>query len=182
MAILVVPIENVCPVVARVPLVGNVTLVAADTVNVVPKFPLIVIVLAALFATPVPPEAGLNVADKPPAVPETVVCAGWTWSALATVVPVPIAAVPATTGVVELKPVILLKLVPVATPIDGVVNVGLVANTRAPEPVSSDITPANWDDVVAANCDRFPVLRATVPVVAGRVNTVPVPAIAVGII
>ena len=35
--------------------VGNVTAVVAVTVSVVPKAPLIVSVLAALFATPVPP-------------------------------------------------------------------------------------------------------------------------------
>jgi len=44
-------------VVAKVPEVGKVTDVRAVTVNVVPKAPLIVRVLAALFATPVPPLA-----------------------------------------------------------------------------------------------------------------------------
>ena len=36
-------------------------------------------------------------------------------------------------------------------PSAGVTRVGLVANTRAPEPVSSEIFPANSADVVAAN-------------------------------
>ena len=40
-------------------------------------------------------------------------------------------------------PVDTFKLVPVAAPIFGVVRVGLVANTKLPEPVSSLITPAN---------------------------------------
>jgi hypothetical protein len=68
---------------------------------------------------------------------------GWTWSALAAVVAVPTAAVPFAPGVVELSPVMLLNEVPVATPIFGVVSWGLVANTRAPDPVSSEITPAS---------------------------------------
>ena len=53
----------------------------------------------------------------------------------------------------------LLKEVPVATPIFGVVSVGLVANTRAPEPVSSEITPANCAEVVAANCANVPDVK-----------------------
>src|SRR5689334_21609217 len=43
--------------VASVPVVGNVTPVEAVTVNVVAKFPEMVIVDAALLATPVPPFA-----------------------------------------------------------------------------------------------------------------------------
>lgn len=45
----------------------------------------------------------------------------------------------------------LLTLVAVATPIFGVVSVGLVPNTKAPVPVSSEITPRSSADVVAAN-------------------------------
>ncbi len=43
------------------------------------------------------------------------------------VVAVPTAAVPSEDGVVELSPVIELKEVPVATPIEGVVRIGLVS-------------------------------------------------------
>jgi hypothetical protein len=50
--------------VARVPVVGSVTPVAPETVNVVAKDPEIVSVLAALFATPVPPLT----ADKAPEI------------------------------------------------------------------------------------------------------------------
>jgi hypothetical protein len=57
----------------------------------------------------------------------------------------------------------LLIDVAVATPMVGVVNVGEVANTNAPEPVSSLITPANCDEVVAANCDRLPLVKASPP-------------------
>lgn len=41
-----------------------------------------------------------------------------------------------------------------------VVIVGEVPNTNAPVPVSSVSTPANCALVVAANCERFPVVRA----------------------
>jgi len=46
--------------VANVPVVGSVTPVVPETVNVVAKAPEIVSVLAALFATPVPPCAGVT--------------------------------------------------------------------------------------------------------------------------
>ena len=45
----------------------------------------------------------------------------------------------------------LLTLVALATPSVGVTSVGLVANTNAPLPVSSLITPASSLLVVAAN-------------------------------
>ena len=53
-------------VLSNVPLVGNVTAVVPVTVNVVPKLPEMVIVLATLLATPVPPcvaETGIDKAD-----------------------------------------------------------------------------------------------------------------------
>ena len=76
----------------------------------------------------------------------------------------------------------LLMLVALATPRVGVTRVGLVANTRAPLPVSSLITPASSAEVVAANTLSLLLVKATVPELAGRVITVPVPAAAVGII
>ena len=42
-------------------------------------------------------------------------------------------------------------LVAVATPRTGVTRVGLVANTRAPDPVSSDIVFFSCREVVEAN-------------------------------
>jgi hypothetical protein len=53
--------------VANVPVVGRVIAVVAVTVKVVPKLPEMVIVLAALFATPVPPwsEPKVPVETKP---------------------------------------------------------------------------------------------------------------------
>jgi hypothetical protein len=50
--------------VANVPVVGKVTLVAPVSVLVYAKFPEPVTVIAALFATPVPPFAGANVPAK----------------------------------------------------------------------------------------------------------------------
>ena len=49
---------TVFAVVARVPVVGSVRLVDAYTVSVIGYAPLIVRVLAVLFATPVPPRLG----------------------------------------------------------------------------------------------------------------------------
>jgi hypothetical protein len=66
--------------------------------------------------------------------------------------------------------VTLLMLVADATPKVGVVSVGLDANTNAPLPVSSDITPANSDDVVAAKADSLSCKSAIVPVVVGNVS------------
>ena len=40
----------------------------------------------------------------------------------------------------------------------GIVSVGDVQNTSDPVPVSSDITQASCEDVVEANCERFPDL------------------------
>ena len=37
----------------------------------------------------------------------------------------------------------------------GVVNTGLVPNTNAPEPVSSEINVASCAEVVDANCDKL---------------------------
>lgn len=49
----------------------------------------------------------------------------------------------------------LLIEVAVATPMVGVVKVGEVAKTAAPDPVSSLITPASCEDVVEANAERL---------------------------
>ena len=54
-------------------------------------------------------------------------------------------------------------LVAVATPRDGVTRVGLVANTRDPEPVSSLITHFNCSEVVAANCASVHDVSASHP-------------------
>ena len=62
-------------------------------------------------------------------------------------IPVPNPEIPVLTG----RPVQFVKVPLEGVPRTGVTSVGLVANTSAPEPVSSEITPANSEDVVAAN-------------------------------
>src|SRR3989344_1014165 len=47
-------------------------------------------------------------------------------------------------------------LVAVATPKTGVTKVGVSAKTKAPDPVSSEITPSSSAEVVAANWARVP--------------------------
>jgi hypothetical protein len=49
------------------------------------------------------------------------------------------------------RPVQLVRVPEVGVPNNGVVRVGDVANTKRPVPVSSDITPANSEEEVAAN-------------------------------
>ena len=49
------------------------------------------------------------------------------------------------------KPVQLVRVPEAGVPKAGVTRVGDVANTKAPLPVSSDITPSNSEEVVAAN-------------------------------
>jgi hypothetical protein len=49
------------------------------------------------------------------------------------------------------RPVQLVRVPEVGVPNNGVVRVGEVANTKSPLPVSSDITPANSEEEVAAN-------------------------------
>ena len=48
-------------------------------------------------------------------------------------------------------PEVAVTLVARAAPRVGVTRVGLLAKTKEPEPVSSEITPANSEEVVAAN-------------------------------
>ena len=93
--------------VAKVPVVGRVTVVTPVDVKVVEKAPLVTKLLL---------SANVKVAPV----------AGWV-------------------------KVNLFIDVAVATPNTGVTKVGEVAKTRLPEPVSSEITPNNCADVVAAN-------------------------------
>jgi hypothetical protein len=60
------------------------------------------------------------------------------------------------------KPVQLVKVPEVGVPNNGVVSVGEVANTKAPLPVSSDITPSNSADVVAACTLNLSVVTTSV--------------------
>lgn len=72
---------------------------------------------------------------------------------------------------VELVIVRPLMLVAVATPKTGVTRVGVLAKTNDPEPVSSEMTPANWAEVVAAKTASVFAVVVSVPEV-GRVSAV----------
>jgi hypothetical protein len=63
------------------------------------------------------------------------------------VTPAPVPVTPVEIG----RPVQLVRVPEVGVPNNGVVRVGEVANTKSPLPVSSDITPANSEEEVAAN-------------------------------
>src|SRR4051812_18263300 len=52
----------------------------------------------------------------------------------------------------------------------GVVKVGLVPNTKTPEPVSLEMTPANWALVVEAKTERLLLVTAMVLSASGSVN------------
>jgi len=60
------------------------------------------------------------------------------------------------------RPVQLVNVPEVGVPNNGVVRVGDVANTKRPDPVSSDITPANSDDEVAACTLNLSVVTTSV--------------------
>jgi hypothetical protein len=149
-------------VLTSVPDVGSVTAVVPVTVSVVPKLPLIVSVLAALLAIPVPPYAGpiieafqvplvivptvakldkpatavfTNVPDvgKVTLVEAVVVNVVENPPAVASVDPSASVSVAPVAGAVIVS---LFTVVAVATPIFGVVNDGEVANAKTvPEPV-----------------------------------------------
>ena len=60
------------------------------------------------------------------------------------------------------KPVQLVKVPDVGVPNNGVVRVGDVANTKRPVPVSSEITPANSEEEVAACTLNLSVVTTSV--------------------
>jgi hypothetical protein len=59
------------------------------------------------------------------------------------------------------RPVQFVSVPLVGVPKIGVTSVGDVAKTAAPVPVSSEITPRNCADVVAANCDSGLLVSAS---------------------
>jgi hypothetical protein len=63
------------------------------------------------------------------------------------------------------RPVQLVKVPEVGVPNNGVVRVGDVANTKSPVPVSSEITPSNSEDEVAANTLSLLPVVVNVPAV-----------------
>jgi hypothetical protein len=162
---------SLLPVVVKVPAVGNVTLVAALVVRVK---------LFAPEVTRVEPSANVSVAAVAGAVNATLLIlvavatpkTGVTRVGVLanTLAPVPVSSVSAAAKLAEDgvpkkaatlaanpetpveigKPVQLVKVPDVGVPNNGVVRVGDVAKTRRPVPVSSEITPANSEDEVAA--------------------------------
>jgi len=71
------------------------------------------------------------------------------------------------------RPVQFVSVPDDGVPSTGVTSVGEVANTSAPDPVSSEITPANCADVVAANCDNGLAVNASPP--PGMASQAPLP-------
>ena len=174
---------SLLPVVVKVPAVGNVTLVAAVVVRVK---------LFAPEVTRVEPSANVSVAAVAGAVnatllilvavatPKTGVINVGVLANTLTPVPVlsvkadakleddgvpknvaTLAAKPETPDEIG-RPVQLVRVPEVGVPNNGVVRVGEVANTRRPVPVSSEITPANSEDEVAACTDNLSVVTTSV--------------------
>src|SRR3972149_6072308 len=61
------------------------------------------------------------------------------------------------------KLVQLDKVPEVGVPSKGAIKVGVFANTKASDPVSSEMVFFNWSEVVAANCESGLVVRASPP-------------------
>ena len=185
--------------VAKVPVVGKVNVVVLVVVNVVEKAPLVANVLPSakvkvaleagaviatlltLVAVATPNTGVTNVgvlANTKAPVPVSSVMALAKLALLGVpknvATPVPNPLIPVLTG----SPVALVNVTEVGVPNTGVTNGGLVANTKAPLPVSSLITPFNSKLVVEAKSLNLLVVSAAVPVAAGNV-IVFVPAVAV---
>ena len=93
----------------------------------------------------------------------------------------PIANVPVT-PLVKGKPVALVSVTDVGVPSKGVTNVGLVANTKEPEPVSSVVAVANCADVnepkdVALPTDVIAPVKLALVVTLPAVSPAAVPVI-----
>jgi hypothetical protein len=81
--------------------------------------------------------------------------------------------VPVDTVDTNTEPVILpvvVRLVPVAAPMFGVIKAGLIENTKEPVPVGSVITVPSSAEVVIANSDNLFSRKAIVPVLSGKVR------------
>ena len=178
------------PVVVKVPAVGKVTLEAAVVVSVKPKAPTVVRVepsanakvaevagavkatLLILVADATPNTGVVRVGDvantkSPEPVSSVTADAKLADEGVAKKVATPVAKpdTPVEIG----RPVQLVRVPEDGVPNAGVTSVGEVANTNAPLPVSSDITPANCNEVVAANTPRLLPVVVNVPAV-GKVT------------
>ena len=176
-------IDNLLPLVISVPAVGNVTLVAAVVVSVNAKAPTV---------ESVELSANVNVAAVVGAVKATLLMLVAVATPKTGVIrvgvlantftPVPVLSVSADAKLAEDgvakkvatlapkpdtpdeigSPVQLVRVPEVGVPSNGVVRVGDVANTKSPVPVSSDITPANSEEEVAACTDNLSVVTTSV--------------------
>lgn len=95
------------------------------------------------------------------------------------IVHVPAAEAVVTVTVPDVVPLRLIApVVPPAVPtVIVLAKVGAVPNTKAPLPVSSEITPASSEDVVAANADSLLLVNASVPEASGKVKVRVVPVV-----
>lgn len=171
-----VPIWSAVP--APEPVLLGASIVIVVSMPPAPAFPLLIMlicpvvpdVLLAVIVNPVAPP-GVKVTEVPVAAPRTGVTRVGVFAK--TAAPVPVSSVKAAARFAELgvvrnvatpapnpetpvvigKPVAFVSVPDVGVPRTGVTNVGLVANTSAPLPVSSLMTPASCADVVAANCE-----------------------------
>jgi hypothetical protein len=174
---------SLLPVVVKVPAVGNVTLEAAVVVSVNAKAPTV---------ESVELSANVNVAAVAGAVKATLLMLVAVATPKTGVIrvgvlantftPVPVLSVSADAKLAEDgvaknvatlapkpetpdeigRPVQLVRVPEVGVPSNGVVRVGDVANTKSPLPVSSDITPANSEEEVAACTDNLSVVTTSV--------------------
>ena len=134
------------PFATSLPSVGRV----ADVV-LIPALLAVVVVLVKFQFT-------LPSTSQSPAVREMLVT-------LAVVTVVRLTALPVATRELTTSPTLPADALPTAVvpTMLGVLMVGDVPNTAKPVPVSSDSTPSNCADVVAANTDKLLLVYATVP-------------------
>ena len=163
---------SLLPVVVKVPAVGNVTLVAAVVVRVRLNAPAVAKVdpsakvkvaavagavkatLLILVAVATPNTGVTRVGDVANTLTPVPVLSVSAVAKLAdegviknAVTPAPVPETPVEIG----RPVQLVKVPEPGVPNTGVMKVGVLLKTNNPEPLSSDITPANSEEEVAAN-------------------------------
>jgi hypothetical protein len=184
--------DSLLPVVIKVPAVGKVTLVAAVVVSVKLKAPevakvdpsatvnvddvagAVIVTLLILVAEATPNTGVVRVGDvantkSPLPVSSVTAVAKFAEEGVAKNVAIPVARpeTPVDIG----RPVQLVRVPEFGVPNTGVTRVGVLANTKAPVPVSSEMTPANSEDVVAAWIDNLLPVVIKVPAV-GKVTLV----------
>ena len=113
------------------------------------------------------PEAGVM-----PSAPEAVISDGVETEVATTSVPVKFAALEIVCELIKpevIAPEERFSEEPVAAPIFGVTRVGVLAKTRAPEPISSEIKLSNCKEVVADSADRLLAALTITALASGKV-------------